>query len=375
MKRWQATPVTLNPRPLRRGTTHLYERIFDQVRSELGEDALAAGGFKIHTTILKEAQEAAEKSLLESLAKAERHPGYNHQRYADYNKSDPKPAEYLQGAVLMIDHDTGEVLAHVGGRDYSQTQYDFIESGKRPLGTAFFPYVYAAGLRNNFTPSTMLDDEPINNREVMIGGQEGIPGEFGMEVASPKYQGRIPMREAFENSKIGATIRFANQVGLQRVLDTGVAFGLPLEKAELLPRIAIGFEGATMKQAVGAMAVFPRGGRSAAEKLVYLERIEDADGRTRFRRHHSPVRDRAVIDSASAWQIHSMMAGSLERGSSQGALNGLVEKNFSGAGKGGSTFQFSDTWFLGYNKRVTCGVWTGFLSGGSDAIYPGAFSR
>ena len=78
---------------------------------------------------------------------------------------------------------------------------------------------------------------------------------------------------------------------------------------------------------------------------------------------------------ATAWQVHSMLAGSLYRGSSKGALDGLVEKPFHGAGKGGSTHDFGDCWFLGYNKRVTCGVWTGFLIANGEPIYPGAFSR
>lgn len=375
MKRCQAQPLGLDPKPLRRGTTHLYERIFDEVRRQLGEDALAAGGFKIHTTILAEAQEAAQTALAESLAKAENHPGYSHPRYQDYKKDSDKPAEYLQGAALVVDHQTGEVLAHVGGRDYAQVPYDFIESGKKPLGTAFFPFLYATGLRNGQTPAAMLTDEPMDNREVMIGGQEGIPGEWGMEVTAPKYKGQIPMREAFENSKIGATVRFANQVGLQRIVDTSVAFGLPLAKAELLPRLAVGFEEVGMKQAVAAMSVFPLGGQSGAEKLVYLDRVEDSSGHLKYRREHIALRRHDVIDDATAWQVHSMMAGSLDHGSSQGALTELVEKEFSGAGKGGSTFGFSDTWFIGYNKRITCGVWTGFLGGNSDAIYPGAFSR
>jgi penicillin-binding protein 1A len=82
-----------------------------------------------------------------------------------------------------------------------------------------------------------------------------------------------------------------------------------------------------------------------------------------------------VIDPATAWQIHSMMAGSLYRGSSKGVLDGLVERPFHGAGKGGSTHGFTDSWFVGYNKRVTCGVWTGFLMGNGEPVYPGAFSR
>jgi penicillin-binding protein 1A len=70
-----------------------------------------------------------------------------------------------------------------------------------------------------------------------------------------------------------------------------------------------------------------------------------------------------------------MLAGSLYRGSSKGALDGLLEKPFHGAGKGGTTHDFNDSWFLGYNQRISCGVWTGFLNSGSDPIYPGAFSR
>ncbi|MGL4402062.1 MAG: transglycosylase domain-containing protein [Luteolibacter sp.] len=374
LARLRALPLVLDSQPLRRGTSQLYERIAEKVGQALGEDALASGKFTIHTTILAEAQNAAQKSLLESLAKAESKPGYAHQKYKDYRKSS-KPAEYLQGAVLMIDHESGEVLAHVGGRDYSQAQFDFIELGKRPLGTAFFPFVYAAGMGANLTPATLVEDEPMDNRAVMIGGQEGILGEWGMEVPSPVYAGKIPAREALEQSKIAATVRFAGQTGLQRVVDTGIALGLPLAKAELLPRLAVGFEEVSMKQAVRAMSVFPRGGMSGPETLAYVDRVENSAGRVVYRRVRQPLTSKQVIDPATAWQIHSMMAGSLYRGSSNGVLDGLVEKPFHGAGKGGSTYGFTDSWFIGYNKRVTCGVWTGFLMGNGEPVYPGAFSR
>ena len=373
--RLATVPLALNPKPLRRGTTHLYERIAEAVGDVLGEDALASGGFTVHTTILAEAQEAAEKSLLESLTRAEARPGYRHQKYEEYRKNSAKPAEYLQGAVLMLDHDTGEVLAHVGGRDYAQVPYDFIEQGKRPLGTAFFPFIYAAGLENGLTPATLVEDEPMDNRSVMVGGREGILGEWGMEVSAPVYQGKIPVREALEHSKIAATVRFADQAGLQRVVTVACALGFPLQKAELLRRIAVGFEEVSMKQVVRAMAAFPSGGRLGPEKLYYVDRVENPSGLVIYRRQHLPAPRMEVIDTATAWQIHSMLAGSLYRGSSKGALDGLIEKPFHGAGKGGSTHDFADCWFVGYNKRVTCGVWTGFLTANGEPIYPGAFSR
>lgn len=376
LSRLKAMPLVLNPKPLRRGTTHLYERVAESVGRALGEDALASGGFTVHTTILKEAQEAAQSSLLESLAAAEARPQYRRQKYDDYRNSDKsRPAEYLQGACLMVDHETGEVLAHVGGRDYAQVPYDFIELGKRPLGTAFFPFIYAAGLEQGLTPATIVEDDAMDNRSVMVGGREGILGEWGMETASPVYDGKIPARRALEQSKIGATVRFADQVGLQRVVDMANAFGFPLQRAELLRRIAVGFEEVSLKQAVRAMAAFPRGGSLGPDQLIYVDRVENPAGRVVYRRQPPLFQSKQVIDPATAWQVHSMLAGSLYRGSSKGVLESLIEKPFNGAGKGGSTHDFGDCWFVGYNRRVTCGVWTGFLSANGEPIYPGAFSR
>ena len=124
----RAKPLKVNSKPLRRGTSHLYERIMDGVAASLGADALAAGGYTIHTTISSEVQSAAEKALAVSLSEAEKHPGFTRQKYPEYDRQgkNADPA-YLQGAVFMVDHATGEVLAHVGGMDYAEVPYDFIE--------------------------------------------------------------------------------------------------------------------------------------------------------------------------------------------------------------------------------------------------------
>ncbi len=376
-KRLMMAPLKLNPKPLRRGTSHLYERIADKLNQLLGEDALAAGGFTIHTTILAEAQQAAQQSLRDTLGRAEAHPGFRRPKLADFKPGQNEPAspDFLQGAVLMVDNRTGEVLVHVGGRDYARVPYDFIEQGKRPLGTAFFPFIHAAGLERGLTPATLIEDEPMDNRSVMVGGREGILGEWGMEVKSPVYEGPVTLRKALEHSKIAATVRLVDRIGLRRVVETAATFGLPLENAELLRRIAVGFEEVSLRQAVRAISAFSSGGSLGPDQLHYLERVENASGRVVYSRKHVAPSRKPVIDPATAWQVHSMMAGSLYRGSSEGALEGLIEKPFHGAGKGGTTHDFNDCWFLGYNQRVTCGVWTGFLTPGSDPIYPGAFSR
>lgn len=373
----KSMPVKLDPKPLQRGTSHLYERVADEIRTMLGDEALAAGGYRIHTTILSEAQTAAQEALQKSLSAAESRPDYANPKYADYRKSSGKPAEYLQGAVLLIDHQNGDVLAHVGGRDYAQVPFDFIEMGRRPLGTAFFPFLYAAGLSGGVTPATLVADEQMDNRAVMIGGREGVLGEWGMEVASPKYEGQIPVRRALETSKIAASVRFGQQAGLGRVAETASAMGLPMKNAELLPRLCLGWDSVSMKEAVRAISTFGRNGDPGPPPgdFHYVDWIENSNGSpvwTRLRTARSPA---PAIDPATSFQIHSMLAGSLARGSSKGALEGLIEKPFLGGGKGGTSSDFADTWFLGYNTRIACGVWTGFLQNSGRPIYPGAFSR
>lgn len=376
MREAQAKPLEINPKPLRRGTSHLYERIADSVGRALGEDALAAGGFTVHTTISADAQNAAEKALAVSLEDAENHPGFTRQKYKEYDRTkkgvDP---EYLQGAVFMVDHLSGEVIAHVGGRDYAEVPFDFIEMGKRPMGTAFFPFLYSAALADKHTPASPLEDQPMDNREVMVGGREGILGEWGMEVPSPKYENWVTLRKAFENSKIAATVRLGSEIGIQRIIDAAVAFGFSMKDSQPLPRVSVGWEPASLKQAVTAMSTFPLGGRRGPDKFHYVDRIEDSNGRVVYRRTKSTNPPGRLLDEAVVWQMHSMMVGGMKDGSARGLADALIEKPFSGAGKGGTTHEFSDAWFLGYNGRVTCGVWTGFLQGNSDPIYPGAFSR
>jgi membrane peptidoglycan carboxypeptidase len=368
------TTLKLNPKPLQRGTTHLYERVADEIRRVMGEDALAAGGFRIHTSIDGKVQQALETSLKASLERAEQHPGYANQKRSDYRKSSGVAPEYLQGAGLMIDHANGEVIAHVGGRDYEDAPYDVIELGRRPLGTAFLPFLYAAGLEQGLTPATLLEDEPMDNRSVMIGGREGIVAEWGMEVPRPAHEGKITVRRALESSKIAASIRFAGMAGLDKVVKSAEGFGLSMKDAEMLPRLAVGWESASLKDAVRAYAAFARGGQTAPRLLTYVDRVEDAEGRTRYQREiRQPTRLQGT-DEATAFMVHNMMRGGMDRGSAAGLADRLLEKPFTGAGKTGTTHDFSDNWFLGYNGRVSCGVWVGFLQPGKS-IYGGAFSR
>ncbi|GAA5484143.1 transglycosylase domain-containing protein [Haloferula sargassicola] len=368
--RMRADKIKLNPKPLQRGTSHLYERIASEIRTLLGDEALAEGGYTIQTSIDTAVQQSAERKLEAMLVKAENHPGFTHPRRGT---GDPK--QWLQGGVLMVDQRNGGVIAHVGGRDYATVPFDVIELGRRPLGTAFFPMVYSAALESGLTPASGVEDEEMDNRTVMVGGREGILGEWGMEVPNPSYEhASITLRRALESSKVAATVRLANQVGLEKVRQTAIDFGLPFDNAELLPRLAVGWEPASLKEAVKAYTAFARDGRTGPERMWYVESVRDSHGSIRYER---PIQDQdgtPAVSSATAFQVHSILQGGMSNGSAKGVLDSLVESPFNGACKTGTTHDFSDAWTLGYNGRVTCGVWVGFLNSG-DPIYEGAFGR
>lgn len=377
-QRLAAQPVQLQPRPLQRGTSHVYEQIANEARAAIGEDAFARGGLVIRTAIIKEAQDAAQEALKQALAQAERHPRYQQPKYlperaAEVRKSGATPA-YLQGAVLLTDHENGDVIAYVGGRDYAQSQYDFIDKGRKPLGTAFFPFLLAAGLSRDATPATQLEDEPMDNRLVMVGGREGILGEWGAEVERPVYErGLVPLRRAFEQSKVAAMVRFGNQVGLAPVAETARAMGFDVPEADVLPRMLVGWDAVSMRQAVSAIAAFARAGQGGAKSLRVVTRIEDADGRVRWYPPDLKVAHETMVDEATAYQVHRMMRGVAENGNLRGAV--ALKPVFRGAVKTGTLHDFSSCWALGYSARVSCGVWCGFLQGNSPAIYEGAFGR
>jgi penicillin-binding protein 1A len=368
-------PVRVNPNPIRRGKSFLYEIVARQARDLVGEEALSRGGYTIRTTIDAAVQRAAEESLVKGLQTVESKEDYRHPRYSDYDPSGGVP-QYLQGAALMVDHETGEVIAHVGGRDYAHSQYDFIENGKRPLGTAFFPFVYASSFENGNHPATILTDEQMDLRKLQVGGLEGVAGEWGMEVTNPGYEGQITSRRALAVSKIAATVELGQKVGLSRIHETASEFGLEIPGEDLLNRMLVGFDKVSMPEVVSAYSAFPRGGTRVTSRQYILE-IRDIEGRVVYPvNEDGPALETAPACSEStAFQVHHILNEVLRKGNLAEDAKGLKPGLMSGGGKTGTPYGMSDAWMVGYNSRVTCAVWVGFYEGDREAIHQTAFAR
>lgn len=368
-----AAAVQTDPDPILRGRSHLYEKIEKEAAKVLGAEVMAEGGFVIETTIDLALQEKTEADLRAQLNEIEATQGYRHNKKADYKRTKRGPL-YLQGAALSVDNRNGEVLVHIGGRDYAQSQYDFVELGKRPLGTAFFPVIHTAAFENGEGPTTRVPDTPMNNRQLMVGGIEGVVGEWGMEVMNPLYaQEDITARQALVDSKIAATVRLGMQTGLSSVMATAKTLGLEFEKEKLLNRNLVGWNAASVPDAIRAYATYPRGGKKLG-KLTYIRRITDALGAVVY--EAKPESEGLQVTSpTTAYQIHSILNDVAATGNLKEEMKDVRGGKFLGGVKTGTPYGFTDAWTVGYSDKVTTGIWIGFHQGSRRAITPTGFAK
>jgi len=378
----QGEDIVIGNRQNAQGQTYAVDYIRQKVIEAVGWDRAMNEGFRIHTTIDADLQKVAEDSLRENLNKAERHAGYNHQTYADYaadfkkakskNTMSILPApEYLQGAVIALDNQSGGILVLVGGRDFEHNQYDRALQAKRPAGTAMKPFVYAAAFEEGeMYPGTVVEDSALDNRAVMIGGTTGILGEWGPESEENRYEGAITARQALARSKNGATVRIGMDAGLDKVMQLCRTAGI---RSELRPYPAtfLGSSEITLAELALGYTIFPNGGwRPIAPHI--LERIEEKDG-TVWHAQREHANRQNVIKKETAYEVHSCLVDALESGTGKAARSQFGLKKIPAAGKTGTAYDFTDALFAGYDSALTCAVWAGFDK--PQKIYRGAFGR
>ncbi len=268
----------------------------------------------------------------------------------------------VQGALMAMDVNTGRVLAMQGGFSYQDSVFNRATQAMRQPGSAFKPFVYAAGLDSGFTPATIVIDAPI---EVETG--EGI---WRPTNASNQFYGPTPVRTGIEMSRNLMTVRLAREVGLDRVAAYAERFGV---YDRMMPYLAnaLGAQETTLFRMVAAYAMFANGGERVEPTLV--DRVQDRWGNTIYR--HDPRqcvdcelasldpgalprilsrRDR-VMDPVTAYQLTSMMEGVVQRGTAS-RINLPVPI----AGKTGTTNEARDVWFVGFSSNIAAGCYIGY---------------
>jgi 1A family penicillin-binding protein len=380
----RAQQIVVSSRQNAQGQSYAVDYIRQQVIAAVGWDRAKNEGFRIRTTIDVELQKVAEDSLRAHLEAVEKSPEYNHQTYAAYAASfrkakangaaaaepDQPTPEYLQGAVIGLDNAAGDILVLVGGRDFEHNQYNRALQARRPAGTAMLPFVYAAAFEKGMYPGSVVEDSPLDNRAVMIGGTTGILGEWGPENAENRYEGAMTARQALVKSKNGATVRIGMDAGVDAVSHLCSAGGIrsPLRP---FPATFLGSSEVTLAELALAYTIFPNGGwRPNAPHI--LERIEEKDGTLVWDGKQQSIR-KLVTKPETAYEVHSCLADALQSGTGKAAYTQFGLRKFPTAGKTGTAYDFTDALFAGYDSNFTCAVWAGFDK--PQKIYRGAFGR
>lgn len=373
--------IVIGSRQNAQGQTYAVDYIRQQVIAAVGWDRAMNEGFRIRTTIDVDLQKVAEDSIRANLDRVEKHPDYNHHTYAEYAATfrkakangtmtnQPAP-EYLQGAVIGLDNETGDIMVLVGGRDFEHNQYDRALQARRPAGTAMLPFVYAAAFEKGMFPGSLVEDSPLDNRAVMIGGTTGILGEWGPESAENRYEGAMTARQALAKSKDGAAVRIGMNAGVDSVLQLCSTAGIrsPLRP---YPATFLGSSEVTLAELALAYTIFPNGGWRASTPHI-LERIEEKDGTLVWDAKQESIR-KIVIKPETAYEVHSCLVDALQSGTGKGAYTQFGLKKMPAAGKTGTAYDFTDALFAGYDSNFTCAVWAGFDK--PQKIYRGAFGR
>ncbi|MFL5561790.1 MAG: penicillin-binding protein 1A [Gemmatimonadaceae bacterium] len=251
----------------------------------------------------------------------------------------------VQGALVAIDPRSGDVVALVGGREYERGGFNRALLAHRQPGSAFKPFVYAAGLAAGFTPATLVDDEPV---EVDAGnGHLWRPTNY-----DGTYEGQITLRRALMVSANAATVRLSRAIGESRVVARARQNGIN-SPMRAVPSIALGAVEVTPLELVTAYSPFANGGYRVAPRLV--RRIEAPDGSLIWSSEPSVT---PVMDPRDAWQVTSMLRSVVDHGTGHAVRDLGVAGPI--AGKTGTTNNNADIWFVGYSPTIVAAVWFGY---------------
>ncbi|CAM3205757.1 penicillin-binding protein 1A [Paracoccus nototheniae] len=268
----------------------------------------------------------------------------------------------VQGGFMAMDVNTGRVLAMQGGFSYESSVFNRATQAQRQPGSSFKPFVYAAALDSNYTPATIVVDEPIR-----INTPQGL---WEPQNSSGRHYGPTPLRTGIEQSRNLMTIRIADDIGMDQVARYAEDFGVYDSLSPFLAN-ALGAQETTLFKMVAAYAMFANGGERVEPTLV--DRVQDRRGRTVYRHDQrvcrtcamqvmpagqGPVIDtnrERVLDAVTAYQLTSMLEGAVQRGSGSG-----VDLPVPIAGKTGTTNDAKDVWFIGYSSNIVAGCYIGY---------------
>lgn len=253
----------------------------------------------------------------------------------------------VSGSVVVMDPQTGRVLALTGGYDFEMSQYNCATQARRQPGSAFKPFVYMAALEHGYTPNTKILDAPV---VINMGGKLGV---YAPKNYSREYDGLTPMHVGIEQSRNVMTIRLAQSLGMRCIEEMAKRFGV----VDKLPRqlaMALGSSETTILRLTAAYAKIANGGRFISP--YFIEQMYDRHNHLIYQA--APPTQQILAHPKTIQDITYMLQGVVQRGTAKR----LQRLGIPIAGKTGTTNAYKDAWFIGFTNNLVVGVFVGFLS-------------
>ncbi|HME00338.1 MAG TPA: PBP1A family penicillin-binding protein [Terriglobia bacterium] len=250
----------------------------------------------------------------------------------------------VQGAVLVIDNQTGAIKAMVGGYDYGESKYNRAVQAERQVGSSFKVYLYSQALVDGANPFDTIEDTPVS-----------YPTSSGMwspHNYDSKFEGTITLLHALAESRNVPAVRLLARVGVDKVIKLCRKFGITSRLVPNLP-LALGASDLTLLEHTSAFTTFPDDGVHISPRMI--NRVTNYDGAV-IDEFRPEITD--VLPAGDARVMVSLLREVINSGTSTRARP--LAAKYPIAGKTGTTNDFSDAWFIGFSPAITCGVWVGF---------------
>lgn len=249
----------------------------------------------------------------------------------------------IEGAVLALHNRTGQILTMVGGRSFQRSKFNRAVQAFRQIGSTFKPIVYTAAIDRGFTPASIIMDAPV-----------AYPVGPGQPLYSPKnydhqYEGPVTLRHALEDSRNVPTVRLMEQLTPAQVISYAKRLGFSSPVQPYLSS-ALGSSEATLVEVVDAYAVFPNQG--VRMKPYQILKVTDRQGNLLEENRPEPTE---AIRADTAFVMTNILRGVVQRGTAARA----AALNWPLGGKTGTTDDFTDAWFVGFDPDITIGIWVG----------------
>ena len=299
---------------------HFVDYVWSELEQRYDPSYLLRSGLKIVTTLDPKTQALAQQAVHDGIA-----------RYASSYRVN-------NGAMLVMNPHTGEVLAMVGSADYSNGdiggQVNYTTALRQP-GSSFKPYTYITALMNGWTPASPLDDS---------NGAKAFPG-YPVHDWDSRELGTITLRESLQKSRNISSVHLFKDVGIQKVFATARSLGINTPLDPSLPT-TLGASELRMVDHLSAYSTFANGGH----RVRPLDVLEVRDAAGALLESHPPQPDAGarVLPASATYMLTDILKGAVH-----------PSMGFPVAAKSGTTTDFKDAWYIGYTSDLAVASWMG----------------